>query len=82
MKDLGDTRCVGPQDVDCFLPEQQVDIDNCWLAVGKDDLEFSEGVLEIVAYNQAFLTASTAFKVQPRSFVPFSRTVKKYMFTV
>jgi len=64
MKVIGDPRCVGPQDVDCFLPEQQVDIDNCWLAVSKDDLTLSEGFLEIVAYNQALLTASTSFEVR------------------
>ena len=40
-----------------------MDIDNCWLAVSKDDLALSEGFLEIVAYNQALLTASTSFKV-------------------
>ena len=60
-----DARCVGPAGPNstCFLPTQVVDINHCWLAVNKDDLPTSEGVLEIIAYNQALLTASTTFQV-------------------
>jgi len=61
----GDPRCVGPAGPNgtCFLPTQVVDINNCWLAVNKDDLLTSEGILEVVAYNQALLTTSTTFQV-------------------
>jgi len=46
------------------MPEQTVDIDNCWMTVHKDDLEISEAELEMVAYNQAMLHSSLKFKVR------------------
>ncbi|XP_052806968.1 uncharacterized protein LOC128236139 [Mya arenaria] len=64
--DNSDPRCIGfDQNGVCLLPTQIVDIDNCWLTVSKKDLETASGELEIVAYNQAMLTATTTFDVGP-----------------
>jgi len=65
LQSKGAPSCVGPAGPNgtCFIPQQVVDIDNCWLAVNKDNLPTSEGILEIVAYNQALLTVSTTFQV-------------------
>ncbi|XP_052796120.1 uncharacterized protein LOC128228694 [Mya arenaria] len=64
--DNSDPRCIGlDQNGICLLPLQIVDIDNCWLTVSKADLETASGELEITAYNQAMLTATTTFDMGP-----------------
>ncbi|XP_052807066.1 uncharacterized protein LOC128236221 [Mya arenaria] len=64
--DVEDPRCIGLDQNDrCLLPEQIVDIDNCWLTVDKEDLETATAELEITAYNQAMLTATTIFDMGP-----------------
>ncbi|XP_053381408.1 uncharacterized protein LOC128549125 isoform X2 [Mercenaria mercenaria] len=47
----------------CFVPQQQVDLDNCWFMISKSDLETSFASVNVTAYNQALLTASTVFEV-------------------
>lgn len=49
----------------CFLPQQRLDVDNCWFMVSKSDLDTSTASVEVTAYNQALLTASTVFQVGP-----------------
>ncbi|WAQ93644.1 hypothetical protein MAR_006115, partial [Mya arenaria] len=67
--DNSDPRCIGfDQNGVCLLPTQIVDIDNCWLTVSKKDLETASGELEIVAYNQAMLTATTTFDFNNMNF--------------
>ncbi|WAQ93656.1 hypothetical protein MAR_006127 [Mya arenaria] len=60
--DITDPRCIGFDKIGmCLLPTQIVEIDNCWLTVSKEDLETASGELELTAYNQAMLTATTTF---------------------
>ncbi|XP_053393446.1 uncharacterized protein LOC123564849 [Mercenaria mercenaria] len=49
----------------CFIPNQQLDLDNCWFLISKSDLAKSTASVEVTAYNQALLTASTTFDVGP-----------------
>ncbi|XP_052799359.1 uncharacterized protein LOC128230970 [Mya arenaria] len=64
--DITDPRCIGFDKIGmCLLPAQIVEIDNCWLTVSKKDLETASGELELTAYNQAMLTATTAFDMGP-----------------
>ncbi|WAQ93640.1 FER-like protein [Mya arenaria] len=64
--DITDPRCIGFDKIGmCLLPSQIVEIDNCWLTVSKEDLETASGELELTAYNQAMLTATTKFDMGP-----------------
>ncbi|WAQ93662.1 hypothetical protein MAR_006133, partial [Mya arenaria] len=63
--DITDPRCIGFDKIGmCLLPKQIVNIDNCWLSVGNMEIESASGELEITAYNQAMLTATTKFDVR------------------
>ncbi|XP_053393450.1 uncharacterized protein LOC123562440 isoform X2 [Mercenaria mercenaria] len=47
----------------CFIANQKLELDNCWFMISKSDLETSTASVEVTAYNQALLTASTTFDV-------------------
>ena len=46
----------------CFLPQQKLDIDNCWFLVPKEDLNKSAKI-EVNVYNQALLFKTFTKKV-------------------
>ncbi|XP_052246346.1 uncharacterized protein LOC127855047 [Dreissena polymorpha] len=49
----------------CFLPDQTLYLDNCWLTVTKSDLDTATAMMEVTVYNQAMLYTSTMFDIGP-----------------
>lgn len=48
----------------CYLPEQTLDLDNCWFMVPKKDLDVSSATLTVTSYNRAMLSESVEFEIQ------------------
>ena len=64
LQDPGNPLCRNTDLGKCFLAQQNLDIDNCWFTISKDDLTTSSATVEIIAYNQALLTVNTSFSVR------------------
>ncbi|KAH3716767.1 hypothetical protein DPMN_059496, partial [Dreissena polymorpha] len=60
----GDAEC---RDVDgvCFLSSQTVFLDNCWMLVGKSELDKVYAMINVTAYNQAMLGTSVMINLGP-----------------
>ncbi|KAH3716775.1 uncharacterized protein LOC127855045 [Dreissena polymorpha] len=61
---IGNAEC---RDVDgvCFLSSQTVFLDNCWMLVGKSDLDKVSAMVNVTAYNQAMLGTSATINLGP-----------------
>ncbi|KAH3716748.1 hypothetical protein DPMN_059477 [Dreissena polymorpha] len=62
--DLRSPFCKIVDDV-CFLPDQTLYLDNCWLTVAKSDLNTATASVEVSVFNQAMLSTTTAFDLGP-----------------
>ncbi|KAH3847121.1 hypothetical protein DPMN_089436 [Dreissena polymorpha] len=60
--DLTNPFCKPVDDV-CFLPDQTLYLDNCWLTVAKSELDTATAMVEVSAFNQAMLSTTTSFNV-------------------
>ncbi|KAH3775749.1 hypothetical protein DPMN_177155 [Dreissena polymorpha] len=47
----------------CFLPDQTLYLDNCWLTVTKSDLDTATAMVEVSVFNQAMLSKTTSFDI-------------------
>ncbi|XP_045170153.2 uncharacterized protein LOC123532684 isoform X7 [Mercenaria mercenaria] len=60
-----DVSCIESKDKStCFLQDQTVYLDNCWLTVPEQShLSSASATVNVLAYNQAMLTSSVSFEI-------------------